>query len=225
MNFLQKVRAVTLGASHDLLDKTIDMNSPSVLRQYVRDLEAAIDKMKTETAVQDGTLRTLNRESADLTNTIATDRATVAKLLASPDVNAPALAKARASVILTNQSRLNAMQADIETQKAALEKMQAAVVALEAKHETIVARVRELERLDRDSKSKEQAAAAISNAGSIVNMTSNQSIDDLTSRMQARHDVADAKFEQAMGGMQAESEDSDAVNALLAELQPKAVAQ
>ena len=64
--FLQKLRIVTLGAAHDLLDREIDMNSPSALRQYVRDLEDAIGKMNSELAVQEGGVRTLNREYGDL---------------------------------------------------------------------------------------------------------------------------------------------------------------
>lgn len=221
MGFLNKVRAVTLGAAHDLLDKTIDMNSPSVLRQYVRDLEAAIDKMKSESAVQDGQLRTMQREQSDLQAKVETDKATITKLLASADANAKAIAQSKAAIVLRDQQHLSEIAGNILSQQNIATSMKQAVTSLETKHETMVSRVRELERLDRDTKAKESAASAISNAGKIAGDIDNPSIDDLQDRMHRRNDVASAKFDQAMGGIETETPDNADVEALLASLRPQ----
>ena len=225
MDFLNKLRAVTLGTMHDLLDKTVDMNSPSVLRQYVRDLEVAIDKMRSDAAVQDGQLRTMKREATELEGSIATDKAVSAKLLASSDPTAPQLAENKAKVVLQNQQRLTALQGDIVTQANVSSNMQSAVAALDGKHALIMTRLRELERLDRDSKTKEQAADAIAQAGKLVSAVGSDSVDDLTDRMRRRHDVADARFDSAVGSLHTdEAATSDDVAALLASLKPVPVA-
>src|SRR5258708_40052018 len=79
--FIAKLRVVTLGTVHDLLDKAIDLNSPSVIRQYTRDLEDALDRMKQEAVNQAGTVRTLQREKVELGDRIKTTEATIQRLV------------------------------------------------------------------------------------------------------------------------------------------------
>lgn len=223
-SFLSKLRAVTLGAAHDLLDKTIDLNSPSVVRQYVRDLEGAIDKLQTEQAIQAGGLRTLQRERGEVAISIENDKATIQKL---QEKNATDLARNKAKIVLQNQQRLKDLDTNISNQQQTVDSLSQAVTALNAKHGQMVIKVHDLERLDRDSKAKESAASAINNAGKIAGNADSASIDDLTDRMERRHDVADAKFGQAMGNFHVDDVsgvDSDDVDALMAELAPKPVA-
>lgn len=220
MNFVTKLRAVTLGAAHDLLDKAVDLNSPSVVRQYVRDLEAALDKLKSESAIQDGTLRTQLREQSDLQSSIESDKATISKLLASTDPTGKALATAKANLVITKQQHLAEIADAITNQQNVAIGMKNAVISLESKHDQMVARVRELERLDRESKAKESAASAITNAGRIISDIDSPSVDDLADRMHRRNDVASAKFDQAVGGLHTEEPNSDDVAALLASLAP-----
>jgi phage shock protein A len=220
MGFMSKVRALTLGATHDLLDATIDLNSPSAVRQMVRDVEAALDKMKSEAAIQDGQLRTSQREKGDLETKIAAAKATITKLLASTNPKAPEVAKTTAAGVLHDQNRLGELTSLIASQQASADSMAQAVTALEAKHEQMVNRVRDLERLDRDTKAKESAAVAISNAGRVAGFADGPSIDDLQDRMSRRNDVASARFDQSMGSLHTETPDSSDVDALLESLKP-----
>jgi len=194
--FLQKVRLVTLGSVHDLLDKAIDANSPSALRQYVRDLEDALDRMKTEAAVQAGQVRTLFREQADLESRIETTKATAKKLV---DSGHPDLARPKATDILRMQEELKCTSANLVTQQETSKKIDIAVGQLESKHEQIVFRVRELERLDRDSKAKEAAATSLAAAGRLIGGGTDISIDDIQSKMLSRNDAASEKFDRAVG--------------------------
>jgi len=219
MSLFEKLRIVTLGNLHDLLDKTIDLNSPSALRQYVRDLEEATNKLNTEAAVQTGQLRTMTREHDDLVSKIEQQKAVVAQLLKSTEPNAAELARGKAQLILTEQKQVDSLSQNLVTQKKTADDLAGAVIRLQNKHNEMVARVRELERIDRDSKAKEQAAHAIQNAGSILGTADTNSVDDLQERMLRRNDVANASFDQAMSSVQAEPEtNSGDVDALLASL-------
>jgi phage shock protein A len=220
--FLQKLRTLTLGSAHDLLDHAIDMNSPSAVRQNVRDLEDAIGKMKIEAANEDGHIRTITREQSDLNNSIATDKATVAHLMESDAPTAKEVARGKAAIILQNQSRVSDIAQDIATHTASLTKLNATIASLNQKHDLMVSRVRELESLDRDSKAKESAAKALQSANSLISAAGSTSIDDIQTKMRARNDVANASFDQAIGDIDV-SEDpnkSADIDALLNSLTP-----
>ena len=219
MNLFDKARTITLGNLHDLLDKVVDMNSPAAVRQNVRDLETALNEMGNNVAIQAGQLRTSNREFTDLASKIETTKATVTQLLKSTDPTAPALARERAQIIVTEQKQLDELSKSLVDQKNTIASMTQALTQLQAKHDLLVVRAHELERLDRDTKAKEHAATAIQNAGSVLNSSSSQSIDNLEANMQRRNDVASAKFDQSMGSFNSQPEsNSDDVDALLASL-------
>jgi hypothetical protein len=93
-----------------------------------------------------------------------------------------------------------------------------AVTRLNAKHDQMVSRVRELERIDRDSKAKESTASALNAAGSILGGVGSQSVDDLEDRMRRRNDVASAKFDQSMATIPEDTSNKEEVDAMLASL-------
>ena len=69
------------------------------------------------------------------------------------------------------------------------------------------------------AKAKESAAAALNQAGSIAGSIGSQSVDDLEDRMRRRHDVANAKFDQAMSSaIPVDNCNSEEADALLASL-------
>lgn len=221
MSFLNKTRALILGTVNDLVDKTIDLNSPTVIRQYVRDLEGAIDTVRSNTAIQDGQYRTMVREQSELTTKIANDKAIMTKLLTSTDPTAAGIAHSKATITVQDQQWLNSMTESIAAQQKVSEQMKQTVTQLETKHEEMLARVRELERMDRDTKAKESAANAITQAGKIAGNIDNPSVDDVQDRMHRRNDVASAQFDAAMGSMHTDQPDSEDVNDLLDSLKPK----
>jgi phage shock protein A len=224
--FIQKLRVVTLGTVHDLLDKAVDTNSPSALRQHVRDLEAALDRMRNDAAIQAGQLRTMEREDGDLQSRVATEKAVIQKLLAANDGVKEELARLKATHIVQLEGQLARLSAQIETQRANSQAIDQAVLKLESKHSEVLFRLRELERLDRDTKAREQAADSLRLAQAVLNTGNvDSSVDDIEGRMLARNDVAREKFDRAVTSMQnsvpAESSSSAAVDELLDSLRPK----
>jgi phage shock protein A len=191
----QKFRTLALGTAHDLLDKAIDMNSPTMLRQYVRDLEKAELDLKSEAAVAAGALRTLTREKGDIEHRIA-DETTAAK-------NAQAAgntvgARAHGLAVVTLQKDLAAKQQELADQTTTSQSLDAAVTKIDAKHTEMVSAVRRLESLDRTTKAKEKGATALASAASLTSSGSGISIDNIEAKMRQRGDVADEKFDRAM---------------------------
>lgn len=227
MGILNKLRLVTLGTIHDLLDKAIDMNSPTALRQYVRDLEDAADKMRNEAAVQAGSLRTLKRDRETAARKVELLRIQTQAVLAGPTATAAStvtLARSNASLIITLQKSVDAADSSITTQTQTSQQLDQAVAALDAKHTEMVTRVHQLEMLDRQTKAKESGAGAMKLAQSALGNGADNSIDDLANKMQARADVADEKFDRALAGFHDAAADpahEDDVAALLADLAPK----
>lgn len=203
-----KARAFTLGNIHELLDKTTD--NPVVLKQLVRDLEAAIQQLRTEAAVQAGGLRTINREIGDLNNNITSKTAAIHIRLASlpKPVNAEGQAgtslqdptiRSWGAQIVAWQKELAAKQADLPAQQEAVAKLDGAVAKLDAKHTEAVSNVRSLESRSHVTAAKSHSAKVLEQVGSLSSGIDSDSIDNLSAKINAEADIADEKFDRAMG--------------------------
>lgn len=217
---LAKLRIATLGNAHDLLDKVIDLNSPSALRQYVRDLEDSQTKLASELAVQRGTLVTLTREQKTLESEITSLKSIVTTLLKDPKNEA--LARTKAERIRAAQIEVTDKVQEVTDQANDVKQMSEALATLDSKHTEMLNQLHHLEHMDRTTKAKEQAAGAIKGAGSLIQGGADISVDDIAKKMQARADIADAKFDQAMNGIKTEPDPikDAAVDDILSSLRP-----
>ena len=200
MSIFAKARAFTLGNMHELLDKAIDINSPAVLKQYVRDLEAAIEQLKTQAAAQAGGVRTITREIGDLKQSIDMKTKAIKTRLGTAGVDTnDSLVRAWAQQVTNWQKELAQKETTElpEKQKVAAS-LDSAVAKLEAKHTEMVSNVRRLSSLAETSKAKNQAVSALEQAGKLSSGADSISIDNLQERIQAQADVADEKFDRQM---------------------------
>lgn len=221
--FLQKLRTVTLGTAHDLLDHAIDMNSPSALRQSIRDFEEAQAKLETETAVQEGQVRTITREIGDLEHNISSESKAITTVLAGTAASKEKDARAKGQQVVLWQKQLAEKQANLQTQQDVAGKLNVAVNSLSTRHGELVARLRQLESLSRETKAKEQAAGALTAAGSLMASGADIGVDDIEARLRQRHDVADAKLDRALGSVHVDEdpETASSVDDLLNKLRPE----
>lgn len=215
-SFLSRFRTLAEGTANDLLNKAIDMNSPTMLRQYVRELEEAEGKLKTEAAVAAGGVRTLTRQKGDLEHHLADETAAAKTSMATN----PAAARIHASTAVTLQTDLAAKTQEVVDQTTLSANLDAALAKLDAKHSQMVSAVRRLESMDRSTKAKEQAAGALENANAAANSGDGISIDNIQQKMQGRNDVAEEKFSRAMNdpGMAEDPTHTADVDAFLANL-------
>jgi phage shock protein A len=203
MTVFSKIRLITLGNVHDLLDKVIDANSSSAIRQHVRDLETALSELQNTAAVAAGQVRTLNREKGDLEAKKQHVDGVIKQLLQSDNPSKETFAKQQAVQGQALKQQIDAMAQSLVEQTQTSKNLDEAVAALDRSHTQWVSRLRTLEVLDRGTKAKEQAADVLKSAGSTASAGVDLSADDIESRMRARGDVADEKFSRAMDSVSA----------------------
>lgn len=198
---LEKVRIGVLAQAHNLLDKLIDLNSPQAIKQYIRDLETSISGIENDAAEAAGHVTTTDREIHKLMGQVESYDHAIDAILGSTDPSAND--KARELQVKLNgfKQQLDAKQVELSTARETADAMTHSLSALRSKHESMVQQLSTLETMDRAAKDKERAARALQQAAKISSIGSDISVDDLTSRIQARHDVADEKLKRALESM------------------------
>jgi phage shock protein A len=198
---LEKVRIGVLAQAHNLLDKLIDLNSPQAVKQYIRDLEDSIDGIENDAAEAAGHVTTTDREIHRLTGQIDSYDHAIDAILGSNDPSAND--KARELQVKLNgfKQQFEAKQTEMATAKETSDALAHSLSALRSKHQSMVQQLTTLESMDRAAKDKERAARALQQAAKISSIGSDISVDDLASRIQARHDVADEKLKRALASV------------------------
>ncbi len=202
----EKARIAALSSAHALLDRIVDMNSIGALKQYVRDLENALEDLEDAAATAAGHLRTVQRDSAQLRSQVRELNQNIDFILADANPANDHLAKPLEARLIGLEQRANAKDEEIITAQKTSQALSEAVSALQARYQTTVEQLMRLEAMDRAAKAKESAAQAIREMGRITSAGGQVSVDAISERIQRRADVADARFEQAMGEMSGQIE-------------------
>jgi phage shock protein A len=198
---LEKVRIGLLAQAHSVLDKIIDLNSPQAVRQYIRELESSIEHIENDAAEAAGHVTTTDRDVHKLMGQIESYDHAIDAILAGND---PASNdKARELQVKLNgfKQQLEARQTELAAAKETADAIVHSLSALRSKHSSMVQQLTMLDSLDKAAKDKERAAKALQQAAKISSIGSDISVDDLASRIQARHDVADEKLKRALASM------------------------
>jgi hypothetical protein len=99
------------------------------------------------------------------------------------------------------KQQLDAKQTELAAAKETADAISHSLSALRSKHTSMVQQLQTLESMDRAAKDKERAARALQQAAKISSLGSDISVDDMASRIQARHDVADQKLKRALASV------------------------
>ena len=198
---LEKVRIGFLAQAHSMLDKIIDLNSPQAVREYIRELERSIEGIENDAAEAAGHVTTTDREVHRLLGQIESYDHAIDAILSS--VDQASTDKARELQVKLNgfKQQLEAKQTELTTAKETADAIVHSLSALRSKHQSMVQQLTTLDSLDKAAKDKERAAKALQQAAKISSIGSDISVDDLASRIQARHDVADEKLKRALASM------------------------
>ena len=198
---LEKVRIGFLAQAHSVLDRIIDLNSPQAVREYIRELERSIEGIENDAAEAAGHVTTTDREVHRLLGQIESYDHAIDAILSS--VDQASTDKARELQVKLNgfKQQLEAKQTELTTAKETADAIVQSLSALRSKHQSMVQQLTTLDSLDKAAKDKERAAKALQQAAKISSIGSDISVDDLASRIQARHDVADEKLKRALASM------------------------
>ncbi len=222
---LSKLRTLTLGNLHELLDAAIDLNSVAACKQYVRDLEEAKDKMRNEAASARGRVGQSESAVTTLEHQIATDTEHAQLLLDDDDPSNDGDAQSLMEGVVQKQELLEGKKAELANNKQVADALGEAVRKITAKHAEMVANVRKLSDLQKQTEAKEQAAAALKAAGKIANAADGVSIDSAEQRLRDRAAAVNEQFKDALtdvsGGSVKESVTSAKAKQLIAEMRAK----
>ncbi len=197
----QKARIAALSSAHALLDKLVDMNSIGAVKQYIRDLEDALEDLEDAAATAAGHLRTVQRDSIQLQSQVRELNQNIDFIIGDNNPENDHLAKPLEARLIGLEERSRTKGEEINSSQKTTQALNEAVSTLQAKYQGMVEQLQRLEAMDRAAKAKEGAVEAMRNVGRISSAGGNVSIDAVADRIQRRSDVADAKFEQAMGLM------------------------
>lgn len=198
---LEKARIAVLSAAHSLMDKIIDLNSVGAVKQYIRDLESSLEDLEDALAAENGRVRTLERDAEQIRVQMEELNRNIDFILSDDKPENDSLATPLEARLIGLEQRLKNKQEELEGAKKTAQALAEAVATLRTKHQNMVEQVLRLEAMDKATKAKESAAQAIKQAGKIAGAGQEVSIDAVEERMQRRADVADARFERALGEM------------------------
>jgi len=197
----EKARIAALSTAHSLLDKVVDLNSIGAVKQYVRDLESALEDLEDASAAAAGHVRTIKREAEQLKAQIKELNQNIDFILMDGKPENDHLATPMEAKLIGLEQRISTKDEEIVTGQKTAQALAEAVSTLRTRYQNMVQQVQRLEAMDKAAKAKENAVSAIRQAGKITSTGSDVSIDAVADRIQRRADIADAKFEQVFSEM------------------------
>lgn len=193
-----KARTVFLSSVHSLLDTAIDLDSPGAIRQHVRDLESARNKLADEAAITNGQAVTLEKEIIDLNNKKKTTEENIDLLLGDDDAENDHHAMPLAEMVLRIDEDVASKQGELVDKRALAANLEEARAKLSAKHGDMLRSLNRLESMERAAAAREQAASAINQAAETLGGVDSTSVDNVARRIHDRDAVAKARFERAL---------------------------
>lgn len=195
---VEKVRVLSLAEVHGLLDKVIDLNSPKVLREYVREIEQALDSLHVAAADATAATRPLVRRKSQAETEKTNLEQIIRKVQQGTDANKDETAKKYAVQLVAVNRRVQTLADALQRQTETAQQLDEAVKRLDQRHKDMVARLSEVEVLDQSTVAKMAASKALTGASKAFSMAADASVDSVTQHVQDRADRADVRFEQAM---------------------------
>ncbi len=205
-SLFQKARIAALSTAHALMDKVVDLNSIGAVKQYVRDLENALEELEDASAVATGHVRTVQRDAVSIRAQIKELNGNIDFILSDNKPDNDHLAEPLEARLIGLEQRITAREEEIGTSQKTAQALSEAVSTLQTRYQNMVQQVQRLEAMDQATRAKEKAVEAIKQAGQIASTGSDVSIDAVADRIQRRADAADARFERALGDMSGQVE-------------------
>lgn len=208
-SIISKIRLITLGNVHQLLNQLIDLNSIAAVEQYLRDLEEALEDLEGDASEAEGRKRHMlklrNVKQGELNG--LNDSITL--ILTDGNPANDHLTEAMGVKAVGIRNALQTLEAQVSDATEADTLIDAAVSKLQAKVQAMKDQLNNLRLLEESTKAKERGAAALTAAAKVLGEGEGVNVDNVTARIQERAATADVKLEKALGTMnQAAAEDT-----------------
>jgi phage shock protein A len=194
-----KIRLVTLGNIHQLINKVIDLNSIAAVEQHVRDLENALEDLEASAAQAEGHKRFIVKQLAGKVGEKSGVDASINLIRNDGNPDNDYMVKSLAVKAVSLKRAIDGFQSQKEDAEKTDQMIDEAVGQMKALLESLGGKLAHLRQLDADAKAKEKAAASLKQASSVAAAGTGFDVDSIENRIEERAHTADAKFEQAMG--------------------------
>jgi phage shock protein A len=221
MSLFSRLRTVTLAYGNNLLDKAVDMNSIPVLKQYVRDLEDAIEKTNHESAVAHANVSVLQTQIDGTSKTINLDTQRAQAYLAKSDETNARLVATR---IHESQILVDSLKEQISQATSNSQQLDSALQKMQAKHSEVMSQLRVLESKDRQASALSTATNSLKQASAILGSNDvADSVDSISRKIETRAAVANEEFTRAVSAFDTPDDPlkTAAVDDILNSLRPK----
>lgn len=208
---MEKLGSLLKGKIHGLLDKQIDANAPDVLKTYIREIEEQLEEIDNSAATRAGNARTIQRE-LDQVEARRQELDKNIELLISDDDPTNDEHALKFQVELQGlEGEVDDLQEQLASAQSDAADLDKSVSLLKAKHAEMLRSLRRLESMHKAAKAKETVAETVRKVAETAGGLDNVSVDDAAARLQSRIDVADEKFQRAMGTFTDSAENSVAL--------------
>lgn len=200
-SLFSKIRLITLGNLHELVDGLIDESSIPALKQSLRDLETGKAQILKQTAAASGQVSLAQSRVAQVQLQIDTHTKHAEIILNDDDASNDPVGMQLLEKVAELEPELEQAQSDLKEAQQNFQALQNASNKIIAKHAERLKQLRSLENLERTTTAKEQTSAALQQAGAIGSSVDSVSVDNIEQRLRARAATANAEFDQAMDGL------------------------
>jgi len=151
-SLFEKARIAALSAAHSLLDKVVDLNSIGAVKQYVRDLENALEDLEDATAIAAGHVRTLEREDEQINYQIKELNQNIDFILSDNKPDNDYLATPLEARLIGLEQRASTKVQEIEDGHKTARALSEAASTLRTRYHNMVQQVQRLEAMDMATK-------------------------------------------------------------------------
>lgn len=201
-----KARGVVLSSIHALLDQAIDLNKVGNLEVYIRDLGKATQEVEDLKAVAHGRARSLAQQIISVEASIKTTDENIDLLLADGDPSNDHFAAPLEQKLMGLEQELETLKTEKAGAETEERELSEAASKLRAKYESMTQRLGALRMQERSAAAKTRAADALTQVAGVAGR--GPDIDNLERKIHERSAVADARFEQAVGGVSSGAENA-----------------
>lgn len=199
MSLLNKARIVVQSQLNELLDRKV--NTPEGYKQLIRDLEKAQADVGAGHDEGVGTANGYRRSITTLTSQKSQKQGDIDVILGDDDKSNDGAAVELQLAVNDLDTQIQEYTELLSAQEAQNAAIQQALNQLEAKHQEMLTNLRHLQQSQAITSAQNRASAAVEAA---VEATSNVgSVDSIKGQLDHERDVASARFERVVGGMQA----------------------
>lgn len=194
-SILEKIRTISLGNIHTLLDAIKGLNSIGEFEQYLRDLEKARNMLDDQAAASRSDANTLPLEIATFQAEYDEANANIDVLLGDDDPSNDYMAAPLEAKLMQLEQQIKVKSGQLESAKAKLTKFDTAVSKLDTTLTTAKGKLDVLRDLDKTAKGEARAEKALSG----ISIGDMPDMNDVEQRLRRQAAVAGNALDRTLG--------------------------